>query len=59
MSEIAKKTPPANAFAIPSILGDSLHDLLKVGNAPQMKASKNTITMKIILVQVAFPESEA
>ena len=51
MRAIARKTPPANEFAIPRILGLSRHLDDHVGIKPEKNASQKINTMKPILVQ--------
>ena len=47
---IAKKTPPLNALAIPSTIGDSLKLDDLIGMTPKRAASRKAIMIKPILI---------
>jgi hypothetical protein len=53
ISAIARKTPPLNAFATLSAIGDSLNLELKRGIDPIPRASKNAIITKPIFTVYA------
>ena len=58
MKAMARNTPPANEFATPRILGDSLHDFDHVGIEPQQNPSTNARIQNTIFVQSTVDLSE-